>query len=88
MFPNKFREILEQTFNSNDPEFDIEHIEPRITKVLPQLLTLIESELLPKEKLELPAMKNGMSCSQCGQNYHSEDIGYNKCLREIKEKMK
>lgn len=44
-------------------------------------------DLVPEEKPELPAMRNKMHCSQCGQIYYSEDIGWNACRQKILKKM-
>ena len=50
-------------------------------------ITELVKEIVPAEKPELAAMRNKMGCSQCGQNYHSEDIGFNICRSEMLKRM-
>jgi hypothetical protein len=44
-------------------------------------------EVVGEDKPELSAMSNKMTCSQCGQNYHSEDIGYNQAKAKIRKRI-
>jgi len=82
MFPDKVREILEHLLNSQeemtqDNFFDVKE---RIkTLALAQLLALIESELLPKEK-DGARLVTAEECLK--------DVGFNQAIHEIKEKLK
>lgn len=88
MFPEKVREILENVFYmGGSPLLK----EMTINQVLPQLLSLIENELLPKEKHSdldgnniKPVIYNNEVVGYADKDYEN---GFNRCLLEIKEKL-
>ena len=61
--------------------------EVTIDETIKQLLKLVESELLPKERKG--TMDDSLHCVDCKNRIiHCQCSGFNDCLHEIKEKMR
>lgn len=63
----EMREVLENIFKSDDPEFDMEHIEPRIVKAVLALLSAVEKRVAHLEEGLKKIIKHEEKCDDtCG----------------------